>query len=123
MHSELKRVILFLFSGGVVFITAFFLNWVLVHWFYFSPLVAYIISALPVFLLSFYLQSKVVFKSSNTTLKTYLLFLGSVIISNIFGALVLLFFLELVIYEISIFIALGSQSIISYFVLRGVVFK
>jgi putative flippase GtrA len=123
MHPELKRIILFLFSGGIVFVTAFCLNWVLVHWFYFSPLVAYAISALPVFLLSFSLQSKVVFKSNNVNLKTYTLFLGSVIVSNIFGAFVLLFFLRLTIYEISIFISLGSQSIISYFVLRKIVFK
>ncbi len=123
MHPELKKVFLFLLSGGAVFITAFCLNLALVRWFYFSPSVAYVISALPVFFLSFYLQSKVVFKSNNISLKTYSLFLGSVIVSNIFGVFVLSFFLKLVIYEISIFIALSFQSVISYFILKKIVFK
>jgi len=123
MHPELKRIIRFLLSGGTVFLFAFILNWTLVHWFYLSPLASYIISAIPIFLLSFFLQSRVVFRSEEIVLKTYLLFLGSVVISNFFGSLILLFFLKYTPYEASIFIALGSQSLISYVVLKKIVFR
>ena len=123
MHPEIKRIVLFLLSGGVVFTVAFLLNWSLFYWFGFSALLAYILSAIPVFFLSFFLQSKIVFESHRIDFKIYALFLVSVMLSNAFGALILLLSLELAVYEISIIVALSSQSLISYFVLKKIVFK
>ena len=123
MHPEIKRVTLFLLSGGIVFTVAFSLNWTLFYWLSLSPLLAYILSAIPVFFLSFFLQSRVVFESRRANLKTYALFLASVLLSNAFGALILSLFLRLAVYEISVIVALGSQSLISYFVLKRIVFS